>query len=348
MSVNLMETIKGAIPKQVMQQMGGMLGTDEAKTSSAFESITGSILGGMMKKAQTDDGAREVYDMVSKQDDGILDKLGDLMGGGDDAQAQSQGGGILEGIMGGSSQQSSIVGMIAKALGMDEGMIGKLLTMVAPVVLGAIGRFVKGSGMDASGLKNLLSSQGPNIANSMPAGLSDQMGLGNLMSNVTSAPPKMPAPSQAMNEAGGMGALKFVIPLLLLVALILAGVFVLPSLMGGGAGSTVVNASNIEDMEEDVVSRLNELAESIKGIKDTEEAEKVKTQIDALKDYIGGMKFRGVSAEDMQGIKGRMDMRALKVPLDEHAYKVDGVRDILDASVKALALKIEEVRALER
>ena len=52
MAVDLMEMVKGAVSKQIMGQIGGMLGTDESKTSSAFETIAGSILGGLMKKGR--------------------------------------------------------------------------------------------------------------------------------------------------------------------------------------------------------------------------------------------------------------------------------------------------------
>lgn len=43
--MDLMAMVKGAVTKQVMGKIGGLLGTDETKTNSAFEAAAGSILG---------------------------------------------------------------------------------------------------------------------------------------------------------------------------------------------------------------------------------------------------------------------------------------------------------------
>ena len=348
MSVNLMDMIKGTVSKQVMGQLGGLLGgADEKKTSAVFDNVAGSILGGMMKKAQTDDGARDVFDIVNKQDDSILDKVGDLMGGGGaQDQVMKQGGGILEGIMGGSSQQNSVFAMIAKALGLDEGMVGKIMMMAAPMIIGVIGKHLKSTAMDAAGLKGLLGEQGQHIAGSMAPGLVDQLGMGSLLSNVTAAPSAPAKPS--MPEAGGGDMLKFVIPLLLLVGLIIAGIFVVPRLMGGGGETTVINSANVDEMEKDVRKRLEDLCKEVEGIKSSDDAETVKGSIDEFKKYVGGLKFQGVTAEQMQGVKGQLDMRLMKVALEEHAYKTDGVKDVLDTSVKALSSAIMDVQNMEK
>jgi hypothetical protein len=353
MAFDLMDMIKGAVAKKVMGQFSGLLGgVDEKQSSSVFDNVTGSILGGMMKKAQTDDGARDVFDMVKKQDGGILDKLGDLMGGGDEGNQQimKQGGGMLDGLLGGSSQQSSMFGSIAKALGLDEGMVGKLMMMAAPFIIGAIGKHIKSKAMDMAGFKNMLGSQGPSIAKSLSPGLADNLGFGNLLSNVpsASAPAPTSAPVKAAAPAGGGDLMKYIIPLLLLVGLIAAAVFVIPKLMEGGGEKTIINAANVEQMEKDVRSKLETLAKEVEGIKSTEDAEGIKVKIDEFKTYVSGLRFDGVSAEEMQSLKGQLDMRLMKGPLENFAYKVDGVKDILDASVKALSNTIIEVQKMEK
>ena len=121
--MDLMDMVKGAVSKQIMGKIGGMLGTDEKKTSSVFETAAGSILGGLIKKSSTPDGARDVFDMTSKQDDSVLDKLGDILGGGQAGEDfQKTGGGILDGVFG-KSNQSGMLGALAKALGLDEKMV---------------------------------------------------------------------------------------------------------------------------------------------------------------------------------------------------------------------------------
>jgi hypothetical protein len=110
--MNIMDMVKGAVTDQVMGQIGGMLGMeDKKKTSSIFDTAMGSILGGMINKSATPEGARDVFDMASKADGGIMDKLGDILGGGGQQmeQVQKAGGGMLDGIFGGSSQSSGII-----------------------------------------------------------------------------------------------------------------------------------------------------------------------------------------------------------------------------------------------
>jgi len=182
MSVNIMDLVKGAVSDQVMGQIGGLLGTDAKKTPSIFETAAGSILGGLMKKGSSSQGASDIFGAVQKQDDGILDKLGDLLGGGEATDNfQKQGGGILDLITGGGQQSTSMIGMVAKALGLDSGIVGKLLMMAAPIVMGVIGRHVKNKALDAVGLGNLLGSQGSSLSGFMPSSLTSDLGFGNLL-----------------------------------------------------------------------------------------------------------------------------------------------------------------------
>ena len=182
MSVNIMDLVKGAVSNQVMGQIGGLLGTDAKKTPSLFETAAGSILGGLMKKGSTAQGAQDIFGAVQQQDESILDKLGDLMGGGDATdQYQKQGSGILDMVMGGSQQSSGMIGMVAKALGLDKGIAGKLMMMAAPILMGVIGKHVKNKALDAVGLGNLLGSQKSHLSGFMPASLTSDLGFGNLL-----------------------------------------------------------------------------------------------------------------------------------------------------------------------
>ena len=182
MSVNIMDLVKGAVSNQVMGQIGGLLGTDAKKTPSLFETAAGSILGGLMKKGSTSQGAQDIFGAVQKQDDSVLDKLGDLLGGGDATdQFQKQGGGILDLVTGGSQQSTGMIGMVAKALGMDKGIVGKLLMMAAPILMGVIGKHVKNKALDAVGLGNLLGEQKSHLSGFMPASLTNDLGFGNML-----------------------------------------------------------------------------------------------------------------------------------------------------------------------
>ena len=184
--MNIMDMVKGAVTDQVMGQIGGMLGmSDNKKTSSVLDTAMGSILGGMMNKSSSQEGAKQVFDMASNADAGIMDKLGDILGGGGDQleAVQKTGGGMLDGLLGGGGQ-TSMIQTIAKALGLDGSIVGKLLTFAAPMLLGSIGKHIKSAGLDALGLSSLLGEQKQHIAAAMPSGLADNLGFSNLLSGV--------------------------------------------------------------------------------------------------------------------------------------------------------------------
>ena len=220
-----MDLVKGAVTNQVMGQLGGLLGqNDQQKTSSVFESATASILGGLMKKSESPNGVKEIFEAANGADDSILDRLGDLMGGGDQTVGfEKQGGGILDMVFG--NQRNGIIGMLSSALGFDKTMIGKLLTMAAPILLGVISRQMKSGSMDAAGLGSMLSDQKQHLGNYLPAGLGSELGLANFTSGSAPtpaasapAPTSQPAP-QAASPSGGGSIAKLLIPLLLLGAL---------------------------------------------------------------------------------------------------------------------------------
>ena len=208
MSVNIMELVKGAVSDQVMSQIGGLLGTDAKKTPSLFETAAGSILGGMMKKGATAQGAQDIFGAVQKQDSSVLDKLGDLLGGGDATdQFEQQGSGILDMVMGGSQQSAGMIGMVAKALGLDKGIVGKLLMMAAPIVMGVIGKHIKAKALDAVGLGNLLGEQKSHLSGYMPASLTSNLGFGDMLGKAGDAVGNVGgAARDAVGNVGGAAA----------------------------------------------------------------------------------------------------------------------------------------------
>ena len=274
--MNIMNMVKGAVSDQIMGQIGGMLGIpDQKKTSSVFNTAIGSILGGMMQKSSSQEGAKQVFDMASNADTGIMDKLGDLLGGGGDdlAAVQKSGGGMLEGLLG--AGQSGMIQTIAKAVGLDGSIIGKLLTLAAPMLMGVVGKHIKSAGLDALGLSSLLGEQKQHLSASMPSGLTENLGFGNLLSGAgdlgksglnaassvaSSATNAVGNASQAAagaaNDAAqkGGGLLKMLLPLAILGAI---GYFAYPYIMGA--------ADKVKDGAQGVVDKTGELAGGMTG-----------------------------------------------------------------------------------
>ena len=187
--------VKDAVSQQVMNKIGSMVGLDQSKSASAFETAAGSILGGLMNKASTPSGAEAVFGAVQKQDTGVLDKLGDLLGGGAATDNfQKQGGSILDSVFGSGNQAAQKA--VGSSLGLGSGMVGKLMSMAAPILMGVIGNYVKSKALNAVGLGSLLGQQKSYLGGLLPSGLTSNLGFGNMLSGAGDA---------ASNVASGVG-----------------------------------------------------------------------------------------------------------------------------------------------
>lgn len=230
MPTDLMEMVKGAVSRDVMGKLGGLLGQSPEKASSAFDLAAGSILGGLMKKAASG-GAEDIFRAAQNADTGVLDRLGDLMGGGPKADAvEKTGNGILDMILGGG--KSGMLATLAKALGLDAQKIAKLVAMIAPIVMGIIAKQIKNKALNSAGLGNLLGEQKNLLGKYLPSNLSSQLGFGNLLSSVQGAANQAAGQagkmvdhaSRAASHAGreavqqGSSLLKFLLPLALVAA----------------------------------------------------------------------------------------------------------------------------------
>ncbi len=232
MSVDLMGMLKDAVSKQVMSKIGSMVGLDGPSTNKAFEGAAGSILGGMMKKSTTQQGIDQIFGVAKDHDGGLFDNIGDLLGNQDAAEKlQTQGGGIMDMVFGGDRAQAEA--SVGQSLGLSSGIVGKLMSLAGPMLMGVIGRYVKNKALNAVGLGSLISNQGSYLGNYVPAGLSNSLGFNKFLGDAGNAATgavnsvgnaASNAGRAASNTAGqaaetGGGLVKMLLPLLLLGAI---------------------------------------------------------------------------------------------------------------------------------
>jgi hypothetical protein len=103
----------------------------------------------------------------------------------------------------GNQNQNALTEAIAKFTGLGQGATGSLLGMLAPVVMGIIGKHQGAAGnLDAKGIANLFASQKDNIAAALPSGLGSLLsGTGMLNSLGSGARAATDASNEAMREA---------------------------------------------------------------------------------------------------------------------------------------------------
>jgi hypothetical protein len=141
------QRISGAVAGQLSQR----LGVSESTAQAAVQLAVPVILAALARNASQPQGARELHQAVASDHDGsILDQLSSYLG---NPQA-ANGSGILGHVLGG--QRPVVENNLAQATGLDQNSAGSLLEMLAPMVMGAVGREQQQNGLDPNGLSEFL------------------------------------------------------------------------------------------------------------------------------------------------------------------------------------------------
>ncbi len=159
---NLMDLLEGQLSEGMIDQLSQQLGgADKQATQIAAQGAISTLMAALSKNASTPEGASALANALDNDHDGsILDNLGGMLGGSAPRDPQYtralNGAGILKHVLGG--KQSGVVDMLSKMSGLGGDKAGNLLTMLAPMVMGMLGRQKKQSGLDAGGLAQILSN----------------------------------------------------------------------------------------------------------------------------------------------------------------------------------------------
>jgi len=230
--MNIIEMILKLVGSgNMLGRISSLLGVNQEQAGKAVNAAVPSLLAGLIGSASKPDGAARLSGLLSKQDPGLLDNLPNLL-----SQGASAGAGAsnpLSSLLGGGGL-GEMAGALSKFSGVGEGGAGKLLGMLAPVVLGVVGKQAKG--LDASGLANMLAGQKANVAAAMPAGLGNLLssavpGLGDIMGGASKAASAVAdtassaakaagaAAQQAgrATEAAGSSVMKWLLPIIIVV-----------------------------------------------------------------------------------------------------------------------------------
>jgi hypothetical protein len=124
------EQLSGSNLTQLSQQIGA----DEATTSQAVQAALPMLLGGLARNASRPDGAASLGNALTEHQGGVMQNLGGLLG---NAEA-GPGAGILGHIFG--QRRESVESGVGQATGLKQQQVGKLLMVLAPLVMAALAR----------------------------------------------------------------------------------------------------------------------------------------------------------------------------------------------------------------
>jgi hypothetical protein len=149
MATSIVDALRKELNAGTIQQMSTQLGTDPAATSTAISAAIPVLLAGLAHNASSPQGAESLSGALDAHDGSILGNLGGLLTGGGGI-----GGAILGHILG--SRRGPVEEGVGKASGMNAQQVSQLLMMLAPIVMGVLGRMKKDQGAGAQQLPDIL------------------------------------------------------------------------------------------------------------------------------------------------------------------------------------------------
>ncbi|MEJ2239993.1 MAG: DUF937 domain-containing protein [Gemmatimonadales bacterium] len=169
--------------QQNVGQLSRQLGTDHRATENALGAALPVLLTALARNSAETSGAESLDRALSKHDGSVLDNLGGFL----EAPDVDDGDGILRHVLG--DRRESVESGVSRASGLDMSMVAKLLPMLAPIVMGALGKQKRENGLNSAGLSELLGSERQRMEQSSPAAgmlgkLLDQDGDGSIADDV--------------------------------------------------------------------------------------------------------------------------------------------------------------------
>ena len=162
MSDNLMDLLQGQLSEGLLDQLTSQLnGANREQTASAASGILSTLMGALAKNASTNTGAEALNNALEKDHDGsILDDLTGMLSGGATSrnpqlERTMNGAGIIKHVLG--DKAGGAIDMISKMSGMEKNNTGSLMNILAPLVMGTLGKAKKQQGLDLTGLVSILS-----------------------------------------------------------------------------------------------------------------------------------------------------------------------------------------------
>jgi hypothetical protein len=135
----IMDLLNSELGKQIVNGVSKETRQPEDKTATVVAMAMPLLMGAMKRNASSPQGAEGLMNALNNKHDGsILDNLSSLFGGGVNEDVKVDGLGILGHVLGGS--QNNVVGAISKKSGMDSNSVMQILTVLAPIVLGYLGK----------------------------------------------------------------------------------------------------------------------------------------------------------------------------------------------------------------
>ena len=233
MAASIVESVMSFLGPQVAGPLASRLGESTDTVQRGLQSSSAAMLSGLGAKADEPGFLSQIFGLITNpaNNAGALSSFTSSLGSATTGTASSLtdlGSRFLSSIFG--SRESAVADAIGQTSGLPSSKAMSLLTMAAPLVLGALGSHVRENGLSASGLANSLKTEASGLQRFLPAGL---------LPSLTAAPAYVA--NQTAKAAGA--ANRWLWPVILL-AILLLGVLWFFNRAKAPVTETVQNAAN--------------------------------------------------------------------------------------------------------
>ena len=153
-----MSSLFGGLLEQIgggnLEALSSQLGTDPGTTQKAAGAAIPLLMAALARNASKPEGATALHGALARDHDGsVLDNLSGFLASPD----TKTGDGILGHVLG--ARRGSVEQGVAQAGGINPAAASKMLSILAPMVLGALGKQQRAQNLDAASLGKMLTNE---------------------------------------------------------------------------------------------------------------------------------------------------------------------------------------------
>lgn len=193
--MDLLEMLQGQLDDNAVSTLSKSIRADKETTAAAANGVFATLVSALSRNAAKPEGGNALLNALDRDHDGsVLNDVMSLIGGGGSTQKATNGLGILDHVLGGKT--NNVVQMVSKASGLDFLKTSELMKLLAPMVMGMLGRQKRQQGLDLGGLAGILSGTVNNAASrrqdmGLISKVLDADGDGNVMDDIAGMGMKM-------------------------------------------------------------------------------------------------------------------------------------------------------------
>lgn len=169
----IMDLVAGHLGSDSVEKLSQQIGATPEQTENAIGALLPTLIAGLARNTESEKGAENLHHALARDHDGsILEHLGSLFGGQpEQAPVQpkaTQGGSILDHILG--QRRGRVEDSVSRSSGLSKGQVLKLMMLVAPLLMGILGKRRKDQDLSPGGLGDLLRGEREQVEQSAPSG----------------------------------------------------------------------------------------------------------------------------------------------------------------------------------